>query len=204
MEPLSPKSLIASFDRKHLALALLAGCLVLTGPGCVTSDWLVRHDAPAPVEEVTTVVTAWNPGIVSPPDPVNRGEPLPGVAGRVYLFGEGRLIPVVGDGTIAVDLFSEMPGAPKTPLEEFRFNKDALKLLLKRDAVGWGYTLFLPWGGDKGTYKPDITRIRLRVRYERPNKLPLYSDSGPIALQKPGDGVVRTSSFQRVMTPKGQ
>jgi hypothetical protein len=203
MEPLSPKSVITACVGSK-ALALLMTCLMFVADGCVTSDLLVRKDAPPPPAAVSTVVAAWNPSVVFPPDPVNRGEPLPGIAGRIYLFGPDLKLPVIGDGTMVVDLFSDMPGAGKLPLEEWRFDKDALKLLLKHDAVGWGYTLFLPWGGPNGTYRPEINRIHLRLRYERPNVLPLYSESSPMALQKPGEGIVRTTTLtsQKVMVPQ--
>jgi hypothetical protein len=189
MEPLERLS------SKLARLALFGLALLL--PGCVLTESFVNFTSDKPSGDVAKVMAIWKPAVVSTPDPVHGGEPLNGLAGRVYLFGPDMSVPLVGDGTIVVDLYSDMPGAGKAPLEEWRFEKDSLKQLLKRDAAGWGYTLFLPWG----TYRPDITRVHLRLRYERPKCLPIYANSEPMALQKPGDGIVRTTSSQRVIVP---
>ena len=52
--------------------------------------------------------------------------------------------------------------------------------MLHKDAVGWGYTLFLPWG----TYQPEITQAQLRLRYEPVNGAPLYADEARLAFNR--------------------
>ena len=64
------------------------------------------------------------------------------------------------------------------PLEEWRIDKDTLKRLHKKDVIGEGYTIFLPWA----TYKPEIARIQLKVRYEPVKGAPLYAASSPLTL----------------------
>jgi hypothetical protein len=131
------------------------------------------------------VVATWNPQVVFTPDPVHAGEPTPGLVGRVYLFGEEIDYPEVGDGSIVVDLYDETSGAAakaSVPLEEWRIDKVTLKRLKRRDAIGWGYTLFLPWA----TYKPEITTVRLRLRYVPTKGTPLYAESAPLAFSKGG------------------
>jgi hypothetical protein len=172
-------------------------CVIIALPGCILTESYVNFDSNKPTGDVAKVMAIWQPAVASTPDPVHGGDPLPGIAGRVYLFGPDLSLPLVGDGTIVVDLYSDMAGAGKEPLEEWRFDKASLKLLLKRDAAGWGYTMFLPWS----TYRPDISHVHLRLRYERPNTLPIYANCESMALQRPGDGIVRTTSSQRVVVP---
>ena len=49
------------------------------------------------------------------------------------------------------------------------------------DLVGWGYSLFLPWA----TYKPEINRVHLKVRYLPLKGGPLYAASAPMTLGDP-------------------
>ena len=105
----------------------------------------------------------------------------PGIAGRVYLFGPVPDFPLAGDGSIVVDLFDDTPrnGQPSSVhLEEWRFDPVTLQRLLKQDMVGWGYTLFLPWG----THRPEARSVHLTLRYEPPQGTPVYAPSGPLTL----------------------
>jgi hypothetical protein len=164
------------------------------------SSMPIMHLEPGkPTGDVVKVMAIWRPSVISTPDPLHGGEPLLGIAGRVYMFGPDISVPLVGDGPILAELYSDMPGAKKEPLEGWHFDKDSLKLLLKKDAAGWGYTLFLPWG----TYKPDITRVHIRLRYEKPGALPIYANSDSMTLQKPGDGIVKTTTSQKLIMPAG-
>ena len=82
-----------------------------------------------------------------------------------------------------VQLANAWPGLASdnpAPLEEWRFDRETLQRLYKRDAVGGGYTLFLPWG----TYKSEITQVRLRLRYEPTKGTPLYNESSTLVLRK--------------------
>jgi len=63
------------------------------------------------------------------------------------------------------------PDGRPVQLEEWTFQRDELKRLLRRDAVGMGYTLFLPWS----TYKPDVTQVQLKVAYLGSKGNPLYA-----------------------------
>ena len=160
-----------------LTLALVAGCVSL-GP-FTTSD----QPAPAPVCQV---VTTWCHEVMFAPDPVHNGTPTPGLAGRLYLFGPEIGYPLVGDGSVTVDLFDEgtkAAGGAPVLLEEWRIDHDTLHRLLKRDTIGWGYTLFLPWG----TYKPEISCVRLKLRYEPLKGSPLFSESGALTLNRGPD-----------------
>ena len=104
----------------------------------------------------------------------------------MYLFGDGSDCPLIGDGCVVLDLYDDThpAGNNPIPLEEWRIDRATLKRLLRRDAVGWGYTLFLPWG----TYKPDITQVQLRLRYEPVNGTPLYAETCSIVFHKGNTG----------------
>src|SRR5437870_13021486 len=66
-------------------------------------------------------------------------------------------------------------------LEEWQMDRQTLKRLQRRDAIGWGYTVFLPWA----TCKPEITRVHLKVRYVPSKGTPLYAASSPMTLGDP-------------------
>jgi hypothetical protein len=166
------------------AFALVCGLLPagLT-TGCVSTDEFLNSPPEKPPPVPCRVVATWNPEVVFTPDPVQGGNPTPGLVGRMYLFGEEISSPLVGDGAVVVDLYDlaqTADGKPGVMLEEWQIDPDTLKRLQRKDPVGWGYNLFLPWG----TYKPDITHVQLRLRYVPPNGTPLYADSSPLTLNR--------------------
>lgn len=162
-----------------LALCVLPCALCLAG--CVSTGSFVNLLGEGPNSVPCQVVAAWNPGVVYTPDSAHGGAELPGLVGRIYLFGSEIGCPLTGDGSLVVDLYDDTagPAGPEAhPLEEWQLDQDALKRLQRRDAVGWGYTVFLPWA----TYKPEINRVHLKVRYVPPKGFPLYAASSPITL----------------------
>jgi hypothetical protein len=99
----------------------------------------------------------------------------------LYLFGQEISYPLVEEGSVVVDLYDDTKpntGEARPPLEEWRLDRENLKRLLKRDTIGWGYTLFLPWG----TFRPDVNLVHLKIRYEPSKGTPLYAESGPLTL----------------------
>src|SRR5262249_41445546 len=82
----------------------------------------------------------------------------------------------------------------------WRIDQDTLQRLLRRDMIGWGYTLFLPWG----TYKPEITQVHLKVRYEPAHGTPVYSESSSMTLNKIGDIPVTTRQIVPNVVPPNQ
>src|SRR5262245_31497220 len=171
---------------KHCARALaflLVPLSFLLSAGCVTLGPLLPGSDLTAGTSPFQVVAWWSNQVMWTPDPTHGGAPTPGLAGRVYLFGPEIDFPLVGDGALVVDLLDVAtvgPDGKPVLLEEWRLDKDTLKRLLKRDIVGWGYTVFLPWG----TYRPEVSRIQLMVRYEPTNRSnpPLYAQSATITL----------------------
>jgi hypothetical protein len=178
-----------------LSAAALASLAALPLAGCTDAAFLAKSGG-VPHTAACQVATTWYPEVVTTPDPAHGGAPVRGIAGRVYLFGEQVRAPVIVEGAMVVDLYDEAAPKPKEgtplPLEEWRFDPETLKRLLKQDAIGWGYTLFLPWG----TYRPEITHVRLTVRFEPVGAAPLYNDEGAVVLRR-GE----TTSWQNTDVP---
>jgi hypothetical protein len=150
------------------------------------------------------VVTYWNPQIVYTPDPTHGGKETPGIAGRVYFVDEATQFKASGEGAVVVDLYD--PNRPEidgiaVPLGEWRIDSVTLQRLLRKDMMGWGYTLFLPWPD----YKPEFTRIQLRLRFE-PAKggLAMYADSQPMTLNDGVGTVPVVTSSQKLLVPADQ
>jgi hypothetical protein len=162
------------------ALAVAAG-LGLSA-GCVTTSG--SQMLPALLEKSAVpcqVVATWHNQVAFAPDPVNAGKPSPGLAGRIYLFGPQIDYPLLAEGSLIVDLYAAVPDKPEAGLvylEQWRLSKEHLKLMERKDVIGWGYTVFLPWG----TYRPDITQVQLKVRFEPANRTPLYGETTALTL----------------------
>jgi hypothetical protein len=191
MEILGPRS--NGSRRWLIGLMFVAG--VLLAAGCVsTSSFLTSTDAP-PKGPVCQIAATWNNEVVFTADPTHGGQPTPGIAGRVYLFGP-NLWPTAGDGTIVVDLYDESKATENDSgvlVEEWRFDKVTLQQLLRRDPIGWGYTLFLPWG----TYKEDLPSlpVHFRVRYEATSGgAPLFTEGATMTLNNPKSKAVAVAS----------
>jgi hypothetical protein len=160
-----------------LAAALAAGCVS-------TGSFLHSGGCTPACQAVAT----WSNQVAFAADPTRGGVPAPGVAGRLYLFGPTIDFPQVGDGGALIDLYDESAvaqGGQAVHLERWNIDPDTLKRLLKRDAIGWGYTLFLPWG----TYKPEITQVRLKVCYTPAKGTPLYAEGSTMTLTHDGTPV---------------
>lgn len=165
----------------------VAALLLALGSGC--QHYLARlcpfvaeqPDAP-PTGAVCKIVATWNHQVVYTPDPANAGAPTPGLAGRVYLFDQNISFPLAGDGTLVVDLYDgrlDANGGKPVLLEQWRFDPATLARLLRKDTIGWGYTVFLPWG----TYKPELNRVVLKLCYQPAQGSPIYADSAVMTLQ---------------------
>ena len=112
-----------------LPLAVLAGCVSLGDCGLL---WLGSDNPPR--GEVCQVTTIWNHEIMYAPDPTHGGQMTPGLTGRLYLFGGDLKYPLAEEGRVVVDLFDETPlaqGKPAVLLEEWRFDKEGMKRLLR-------------------------------------------------------------------------
>jgi hypothetical protein len=177
-QPAGPRRRVGNLPHGLAAAAVLA--LLLTAGCSVLDPFVAGGDAP-PGGAVYQVVATWKNEVAFAPDPSHAGAPTPGLAGRLYLFGPQIDFPLQGDGNVVVDLYDETSGK-SVLLEEWRFDRDTLQKLLRKDMIGWGYTLFLPWG----TYKPDVKQVRLKLCYQPPGGSPLYADNPVMTLNAAG------------------
>ena len=166
---------------------LVAIIAALALAGCDTFDayqvtWPV-HEGPV-VGEVHQILALWADGVVVQPDPQRHGTPTPGFSARVYLFGPDLAEPVATDGTLTILLYDEpmgQVGKPAVPREVWKIDAASLERVLKKDGLGWGYSLWVPWT----TYAPDVRRVRLVVKHEAPNGRETWGGSMAMTV---GDG----------------
>src|SRR6516162_4326766 len=151
-------------------------------PGCVTTGaGRGRPDTP-PEGPVNQVQAAWQNEILVTADVVHQGAPLPGLAGRLYLFGADLGNPVKGNGKVIIDLFDvgqRGPNGQPKMLQRWIFDKDTLNRLLRRDIIGWGYTLFLPWPD----YPAALKRVQLKVCYQPEKGTPMFAPDTVLSLR---------------------
>jgi hypothetical protein len=154
---------------------------------------------PAPSTNVCQVVVQWAKNVHYEPDPINGGVPRPGIVGRIYLFGPTIDYPQVGDGSLMIDLFLDSESKPgEQPVERWCIDPETLHRLLRKDMVGWGYTLFLPWT----TYKRDIANVHMTVRYDpRNGGNPLYAPSSKVTLEHPVSPISPTVANMPAASP---
>jgi len=173
--------------------SLAAGCVGWSGFSVLSPFDGGSKKGEATTAPVTHLLITWRNEVMFPPDVVHQGRPLPGLAGRLFLFSGDNGFPVRGDGEVQVELYdiSDLPraeraslvaGAPtdgsKKLLERWCFDPESLKTLFQQDRIGWGYTLFLPWG----SYRPDIRQVALKVCYLPKNSTPIYGPTSIVTL----------------------
>jgi len=90
----------------------------------------------------------------------------------MYLFGPVVGTPLTGDGSLEV-LLSDETNGPPVQKEVWLIDAATLNSLLRKDMLGWGYTLFLPWT----TYRADIGKVLLKVCYKPATGTPIYFES---------------------------
>lgn len=119
---------------------------------------------PAKPTELARVTAAWNNKIIFAPDPTHGGELMPGIMGRLYLFGPDEAVPLATEGELVVGVWDNSPkttgGQPKL-LELWYIDRDTMKKLMKKDFMGNGYTVFLPFS----KYHVDLKQINVLARF---------------------------------------
>ena len=144
-----------------------------------------------------SLVPIWQNRVAYLPDPTRAGNLGGGLVGQLFLFGPNDQFVTVA-GKITIELYDETQktGAPTNPepvkLGQWVFDKETMARLVTTDErFGKCYALFLPWP----TYKPDITRIRLSVRYE--------PEASGITLYAPVNTIILDNSVPGGVAPGG-
>ena len=144
-----------------VALALAYALLLLSlVAGCVPEASKLRPGDKPRVEPVAEVAAGWQPEVFFTADSVNKGATLPGLVGRVYLSGPRMASPWKRTAASWCNCSTKTtpgPMAGPSGLEQWELKPPALARLLRKDRIGWGYTLFLPWG----TSNPGIVHVRI-------------------------------------------
>jgi hypothetical protein len=132
----------------------------------------------AAAREITVL---WQPRLAYLPDPSKGGATGGGLTGNLFLVGPGDQA-VVPNGKLTVDLYDETvrPGNnPNQLRERWEIDKDTLKrLATNHELLGRSYVLFLPWP----SYRPDVTKVKLTVRYDPEHGYPLWADPSSITI----------------------
>jgi hypothetical protein len=173
-------------------LASAAGLVLALSSGCLTLDGgKVRE---APTGTAVSAATTWQNYVVFGPDAARDGKTIAGLVGRLYLFSQSD-VPITETGKLEVRLYPDLPNRPPTdvPLNVWRFDPEILKGRLQRDAIGWGYSLVLPWDN----YRPDLTHVRLTVRFDPARGgMPLYAPETRLTLH--GEGPPQVSATTKL------
>jgi hypothetical protein len=165
---------------------------------CATPKWLdtVWYDEGRGVSEV---MVRWDHRIRVTEDSVSGGVPLPGIAGRVYLFNSNQSVDAHGKVAVQmVDMTDVRPGVPPRKIASWEFDPESLKRLKREDVAGYGYTLFLPWA----EYDPAVRRVQLQVTYYPKNGSPYFASPQLVSLQsESGPAPIITGSGTSTMNP---
>lgn len=183
------------FDRAAWVLGWAGLVLVACAGGCVTTlgPSLPWSGAAKPERgEVAQVVALWADGIDVQPDAMLGGRPTPGLAGRVYLF-DAQMKGLEADGLLTVHLYDDAQPPSDQPLPREIWNLDPLSLqrVVKKDGLGWGYSLWLPWSN----YRPEIRKVTLVVRYQSSKGKEVWSGA-MTAVVNDGAGAKAPSQLQ--------
>jgi hypothetical protein len=173
-----------------LAVMMAAGCGSLLTLG---------HDSKPPTGHVCHIATSWDNCLAVVSDSANGGAPLRGLKGRLYLFDNEAKTPIACEGELWVDLYDDRPiaagGVPKR-LERWQFPKEIMAQLLRKDLIGWGYTIFLPW---VHSYRPDITAVHFQICFQPRNAVaPLYDNTERMTINHGERPAVITSFRQEI------
>lgn len=152
---LTRKSLTAGMTFIGLLAACSTGCVSVPQPRDCS-----KPVADAGKQQPANVVTRWQNDVGYAADPTRGGAQIPGIVGRVYVFGPQMDYPLEGDGSLHVELFDA--AKPDKPLETWDIDPVAARKMQKQDAIGSGYSVFLPWS----SYRKDLTQVQMRVSYK--------------------------------------
>jgi hypothetical protein len=175
-----------STPRFSVLLGVLAGGLLLCGGCAATSGSLLPTSDGPPAGKVAQVSALWHNEIIHSPDQANKGEMIPGLAGKIYLFGPNSGQPLASNGMLIVDLYDPTrKGSDGGPVlvSHWELTKEMQAKCLQHDMIGWGYVMLLPWL----EYRPEMKEVVVKVHYAEPKALPIYSEPTKIAFSSVQD-----------------
>lgn len=108
----------------------------------------------APPSATHRVQACFEDRLVAAEDAFNRGAKIAGLSGTVYLFANESNQTIEARGTIEVEAYDV---ASATKRAAWTLDARSLEKLKRKDLVGVGYRLFLPWEGDARDVKLVVT-----------------------------------------------
>ena len=136
-------------------LSFSAVILVVGLAGCRSSNPRSTADSiPRSTEPVLQVVVLWSEAVL-------RQDNLPvaqGFVGKVYLFGADSTQPITTPGKFTIYAYDDTNKSAKNadelsikPTHRWEIDESQLRNLLRKDAIGWSYSLWLPVGPPEPT-----------------------------------------------------
>jgi hypothetical protein len=145
--------------------------------------------APAKPGEAARLTAAWNNKILYAPDPTHGGDPVPGLLARIWVFGPDTKDPLTVDGELIIGVWDNTPKATGgQPLlqEVWHIDAETARKFRRKDFMGDGYTLFLPWS----RYNVDLKQVNVVARFNGADGRNLVSSPERLTLD-------HTSTLQR-------
>jgi hypothetical protein len=159
---------------------LPAALLLVLASGCVTISINKDSDSKK-TEGPVRVIVRWDNEVRFAPNTQNGGSLIPGIVGRVYLFGQKVDYPTEAEGAIHVEVADASQSPPKT-LEEWKLDPATVRKHLRKDAWGMGYSLFLPWA----TFRPDLKLVELKLAFKQTNGSTLFATPARVMFDHAG------------------
>jgi hypothetical protein len=137
---------------------------------------------PAKPGQAARLTAAWNNKVLYAPDPTHGGEPVPGLMGKLWIFGPEIGAPLTLDGEIFVGAWDNTPtlnGGEPILLEVWHIDAETAKRIRRKDFFGGdGYNLFLPWS----RYNVDLKRVNVVARFNGADGRSLVSSPETLTL----------------------
>lgn len=187
----------------RMLLGLAAGIALLAiNTGCQTMSFTAPWTESAPIGNPNEVVAIWQDGVDVQLDANHGGMPIPGFAGRIVFMqssngqaGQSVLV----TGPLKVLLYDDRPTqGPPVPLETWTILPEHLSLLVKKDMMGWGYSIWLPWN----TYRKDIQNVKMTVEYTDSTGNILHSVPGMIQIRDANRGGMPKPQLEQTIISK--
>lgn len=129
----------------------------------VTGDGLAT--TPANPGQGARLTAAWQNKVIYAPDPTHGGNPVPGLMGKMWVFGPDEGVPLSLDGEIFVGAWDNsrtVHGGEPVLLEVWHLDPAAAKKVRRAGFMGGEeYYLFLPWS----QYHVDLKQINVVARF---------------------------------------
>ena len=171
-----------------LTTAVLTGCVTTPKPAAPEAARGVAAEAPPPVPsdqmaklqafvtsqglsnalakpgEAARLTAAWNNKVMYAPDPTHGGDPVPGLLVRLWIFGPDTKDALTVPGELIIGLWDNTPkaaGAQPVLQEVWHIDTETVEKFRRKDIIGDGFTLFLPWS----KYHVDLKQVNVVARF---------------------------------------